>query len=158
MSEGSCYCSQTATETPCVPLGLGNMLRVPNAVWVKLGKRTKATHWALWRFLITPAVILSVVGITIMVTVNLTTTGLSPAATAAVSWEGETCQAVRTVNWKQLPHSLTLCVPLDARLPPERLIGLKDSQIVLLSQSGHSRLSFPSDCLLYSLSNCLKTN
>ena len=155
MSEGSCYCCQTATETPCVPLGLGNMLRVPNAVWVKLGKRTKATQWALWRFLITPALILSVVGITIMVGINLET-GPNPGSTSAVSWEGQTCQAVKTTD--QLPHSLTLCVPLDARLPPERLIGLKDSQLVLQSQSGHFRLSFPSACLLYSLSSCLKTN
>ena len=135
------------------------MLRVPNAVWVKLGKKTKATHWTLWRFLITPAVILSVVGITIMITVHLAT-GLNPAATTAVTWDGQRCQAAKAaeVNWDQLPDSLLLCVPLDARCLPERLIGVKEGQLILQTQSGTQRLSPPSDCLLYALSNCLSTN
>lgn len=42
------------------------MLHIPDAVWRKIAKKTRGTHWALWTYLITPAAILSIVGVTVI--------------------------------------------------------------------------------------------
>ena len=46
------------------------MLHLPDEVWRKVSRYTKGTHWALWTYLITPAAILSLVGVLIISTVS----------------------------------------------------------------------------------------
>lgn len=127
-------------------------------MWVKLGKKTKPTHMALWRFLITPTLILSLVGVTIIVAVDVTMP--NAGATSGVAWEGQTCADIREIDRisKEWTGSLVICMPVDPQEPPGLVVDFTPKHLLIRSELGLTRTYPMSSCRLYSLSACINTN